>query len=72
MRAYQRFAVIRYNDAPVVPGRGSAIFLHDDTGGPTNGCVSLAPARLDALLRWLRPASAPLIVIGASAEIRTF
>ena len=39
--AYREFAVVEYNASPVVPGRGSAIFLHDDVGGPTNGCVSL-------------------------------
>jgi L,D-peptidoglycan transpeptidase YkuD (ErfK/YbiS/YcfS/YnhG family) len=70
--AYRHFAVIRYNDSPVVPGRGSAIFLHDAVGAVTNGCVSVAPAQLDRILRWLRPASAPLIVIGTSAEIRRF
>jgi L,D-peptidoglycan transpeptidase YkuD (ErfK/YbiS/YcfS/YnhG family) len=53
--AYREFAEIRYNAAPVVAGRGSAIFLHDDTGGATNGCVSLARARLVPLLRRLRP-----------------
>jgi L,D-peptidoglycan transpeptidase YkuD (ErfK/YbiS/YcfS/YnhG family) len=47
--------VIRDNDAPAVPGRGSAIFLHDDTGRATNGCVSLPQSDLVALLRRLRP-----------------
>jgi L,D-peptidoglycan transpeptidase YkuD (ErfK/YbiS/YcfS/YnhG family) len=54
-RAYRWFAVIDYNADPAVPGRGSAIFVHVDTGRPTNGCVSLAAARLVDLLRWLRP-----------------
>ena len=49
---------------PVIAGRGSAIFLHDDTGRPTNGCVSLPPAELDLVLRWLDPAQGPQIVIG--------
>jgi L,D-peptidoglycan transpeptidase YkuD (ErfK/YbiS/YcfS/YnhG family) len=53
--AYRLFAVIRYNVAPVVPGRGSAIFLHVDTGHATNGCVSLPEPRLRWLLRRLRP-----------------
>ena len=66
-RAYRRFAVIEYNASPVVPGRGSAIFLHDDTGGPTNGCVSLPAAELDAVLRWLDPASSPQIAISVTA-----
>jgi L,D-peptidoglycan transpeptidase YkuD (ErfK/YbiS/YcfS/YnhG family) len=53
--AYRMFAFIRYNDAPAVPGRGSAIFLHVDTGRATNGCVSLPRPQLTALLRRLRP-----------------
>ena len=56
--AYRLFAFIRYNAAPAVPGRGSAIFLHVDTGRPTNGCVSLTHARLAAVLRRLRPGAA--------------
>jgi len=53
--AYREFAVVEFNTAPVEPGHGSGIFLHDDVGGPTNGCVSLPRPRLLALLRRLRP-----------------
>lgn len=53
--AYRAFAVIDYNVRPVVPGRGSAIFLHVDTGRATNGCVSLPRARLVRVLRRLGP-----------------
>lgn len=53
--AYREFAFIAFNAAPAVPGRGSAIFLHDDTGRPTNGCVSLSRPRLIWLFRRLRP-----------------
>ncbi|MGZ4292072.1 MAG: L,D-transpeptidase family protein [Gaiellaceae bacterium] len=53
--AYRLLAVVQYNVAPARPGRGSAIFLHVDTGHATNGCVSLAEARLRWLLRRLRP-----------------
>jgi len=63
--AYQYFAVIRYNARPIVPGRGSAMFLHEDTGSPTNGCISLPPAELVTVLTWLRPQRAPVIVIRA-------
>src|SRR3954451_12315064 len=38
--AYWPFAVVEYNGAPIVPGRGSATFLHVDTGHATTGCVS--------------------------------
>jgi L,D-peptidoglycan transpeptidase YkuD (ErfK/YbiS/YcfS/YnhG family) len=70
--AYRYLAVIAYNTSPVVPGRGSGIFLHVSTGRPTLGCVSLPRARLVAFLRWLRPASKPLIVIGTKARIRSY
>ena len=53
--AYGAFAVVQYNVAPVVPGRGSAIFLHVDTGRATNGCVSLWRPNLLRLLRLLQP-----------------
>jgi L,D-peptidoglycan transpeptidase YkuD (ErfK/YbiS/YcfS/YnhG family) len=53
--AYREFAVVDYNTRPAIPGRGSAIFLHDDTGHATNGCVSLPRPDLLRTLRWLRP-----------------
>jgi L,D-peptidoglycan transpeptidase YkuD (ErfK/YbiS/YcfS/YnhG family) len=53
--AYREFAVVDYNSGPPVPGRGSAIFLHDNTGRATNGCVSLPRPDLLRTLRWLRP-----------------
>jgi L,D-peptidoglycan transpeptidase YkuD (ErfK/YbiS/YcfS/YnhG family) len=70
--AYIHFAVVVYNASPIVPGRGSAIFLHADIGVPTNGCISLPLGQLDQVLRWLRPSDKPLVVIGSTAEIRRF
>jgi L,D-peptidoglycan transpeptidase YkuD (ErfK/YbiS/YcfS/YnhG family) len=70
--AYRFLAVVAYNTSPVVPGRGSGIFLHVSTGRPTLGCVSLPRERLVAVLRWLRPASTPLIAIGTKARIRSY
>jgi L,D-peptidoglycan transpeptidase YkuD (ErfK/YbiS/YcfS/YnhG family) len=52
--AYREFAFIAYNADPVVPGLGSAMFLHDDTGHATNGCVSLPRSELIHVLRKLR------------------
>jgi L,D-peptidoglycan transpeptidase YkuD (ErfK/YbiS/YcfS/YnhG family) len=68
--AYRHLAVIAYNARPVVPGRGSGIFLHASTGRPTLGCVSLPLAQLVTVVRWLRPAQAPLIAIGTRRTIR--
>jgi L,D-peptidoglycan transpeptidase YkuD (ErfK/YbiS/YcfS/YnhG family) len=53
--AYRELAVVEYNTAPARPGLGSGIFLHDDVGAPTNGCVSLPRPELLQVLRALRP-----------------
>jgi L,D-peptidoglycan transpeptidase YkuD (ErfK/YbiS/YcfS/YnhG family) len=63
--AYRYLIPIRYNADPVVPGRGSAIFLHVQRPSPTNGCVSLPESQLVQTLRWLRPAAHPEIAITA-------
>jgi L,D-peptidoglycan transpeptidase YkuD (ErfK/YbiS/YcfS/YnhG family) len=70
-RAYPYLAVVEFNMRPVVPGRGSGIFLHAQTGRATNGCVSLARAHLRRVLRWLRPEAAPHIAIGTRAQLRS-
>lgn len=70
--AYRHLAVIDYNTKPIVPGRGSGIFLHVSHGNPTLGCVSLPLSQLLTILRWFRPAEQPLIVIGTRASIRRF
>jgi len=53
--AYRELAFVEYNSSPAIPGRGSAIFLHDDRGHPTHGCISLPRAELAQLLRRLEP-----------------
>ena len=68
--AYRHLAVIDANVDPIVPGRGSGIFLHVSRGHPTLGCVSLPLPQLLRVLRWLRPASEPLIAIGTPSSIR--
>ena len=62
---YEYGAVIGYTTAPVVPGRGSAIFLHvwGGAGRPTAGCVAVAKAELVEILRWLDRAKNPAVVI---------
>lgn len=50
---YDLVGVLGWNDAPVVRGRGSAIFLHVARGdyAPTEGCVALSRADLLDVLR---------------------
>jgi L,D-peptidoglycan transpeptidase YkuD (ErfK/YbiS/YcfS/YnhG family) len=66
--AYRDVAVIAYNRART-PGRGSAIFLHVTHHSATNGCVSLPRPVVIALLRWLRPADHPRIIMGTAATV---
>ena len=61
--AYDDGMVIGYNTART-PGLGSAIFLHRSIGIATAGCVTLPPAELLPLLRWLDPARSPRIRMG--------
>ncbi len=51
-RLYDVVGVLGWNDDPVVPGRGSAIFLHaaHPDGRPTEGCIALAPDALREVL----------------------
>jgi L,D-peptidoglycan transpeptidase YkuD (ErfK/YbiS/YcfS/YnhG family) len=69
-RAYPYLAVVEFNMHPAVPGRGSGVFLHAQTGGPTSGCVSLRRSHLVRVLRWLRPGAAPRISIRLGSNER--
>lgn len=63
---YDLFAVIGYNMKPIVPGKGSAIFMHiwttPDKG--TSGCVAMDPKQLGRVIDWLDTKSEPSILIG--------
>ena len=56
-RLYDLLAVVGFNDAPVVPGKGSAIFLHlaQPDYAPTQGCVALSLDDLTEALAQLGP-----------------
>ncbi|WP_076068771.1 L,D-transpeptidase family protein [Sphingomonas montana] len=60
---YDVIVVLGHNDAPPVPGLGSAIFLHCRDGDrATEGCVAVARDTLLALL--------PQVRVGTLAEVR--
>ena len=63
---YDVIVPLGYNDDPVVPGHGSAIFLHvaRPDFAPTAGCIALALADLLALLRAARPGAAVRVRAG--------
>jgi len=56
---YDLIVVIGYNTGPVVPGKGSAIFLHcaRPDFSPTEGCIAVARDALASLLGLLGPGS---------------
>ncbi len=62
--AYDIIVVIRWNDAPPVPARGSAIFLHcsHPGGTATAGCVAIDRTDLGVLLNQLQPGAMITIV----------
>jgi L,D-peptidoglycan transpeptidase YkuD (ErfK/YbiS/YcfS/YnhG family) len=49
---YDMIIVLAYNDAPVIKGKGSAIFLHvaADNYPPTAGCIALSKTDLLTVL----------------------
>jgi L,D-peptidoglycan transpeptidase YkuD (ErfK/YbiS/YcfS/YnhG family) len=63
---YDHAVVIDYNRTPVVPGAGSAFFLHISAGKPTAGCVSIPADDLKAVMAWLDPAQQPVIDIAVN------
>jgi len=62
--AYDIIVILGHNDAPPVPGAGSAIFWHiwvpgeDGAPRPTEGCIAIAREEMDRILPKLRPGMA--------------
>lgn len=69
--AYNYLAVIDFN-APAAGPYGSGIFLHVGLAAATSGCVSVAQFELVRILRWLRPAAAPRIVLAGPTELARY
>ena len=74
--AYHWGVVVDYNSAPAVPRRGSCVFLHigGDGGRGTAGCTAMDEPALKALMQWLDPKAAPVLVqlpVDAYAALRT-
>jgi L,D-peptidoglycan transpeptidase YkuD (ErfK/YbiS/YcfS/YnhG family) len=66
---YRLGLVVKHNWKPY-PGYGSCIFMHIWQGAEigTSGCTALAPADLDAVVRWISAARSPLLVQLPRAE----
>jgi len=63
---YDLLVVLGYNDDPVVPGAGSAIFIHVAAPEflPTEGCIALQQKHLAHLIGLARPGDAMAISRG--------
>lgn len=60
---YRNGLVVEYNTTPVIPGKGSAIFIHF-WGRPFNstaGCLGLPKHHLSEVLEFLEPQKSPVI-----------
>jgi D-alanyl-D-alanine dipeptidase len=61
---YQLGIVVDHNANPVIPGRGSCIFIHiwkgPDAG--TAGCTAMSQDNMERLLRWLDPSANPVLI----------
>jgi L,D-peptidoglycan transpeptidase YkuD (ErfK/YbiS/YcfS/YnhG family) len=62
---YDIVVILAHNDDPPTPGMGSAIFLHcaRENYAPTEGCVALARADLERLLKIAQPGDAVGIAV---------
>ena len=73
---YRLGIVVDHNTNPVIPGRGSCIFIHiwkgSDVG--TAGCTAMSQENMERLLRWLDPLANPILIQlpeGTYRQLRT-
>ena len=64
-KLYRYIVVVEYNTDPVIPGAGSAIFIHAwrAPGKPTAGCVGMSQSDMKSVVEWLNPSKCPHIVV---------
>jgi len=68
---YKYGIVIEYNTDPIVPGYGSAIFLHiwRNKNHATAGCVAVSEENMAKLLEWLSVDQNSVILLGTATEL---
>lgn len=67
--AYQTGLFVAHN-VPARANAGSCIFVHlwKNADSGTAGCTAMAPAALDAIMKWLKPAQQPVLVLLPEVE----
>jgi len=65
-KLYSYAIVIEYNTQQVIPGYGSAIFMHVWRGkdASTAGCVALSARNIRKIMKWLDLSKQPVIILG--------
>lgn len=68
---YEYGMIVGHNMTEIVPGRGSAIFLHVwlDPATATSGCTAMSRENLLEVLTWLKPSANPLLVQTPEKEL---
>lgn len=68
---YDYVIVVGHNRDPIIPGRGSAIFLHSwfAEGVPTIGCTAMVRENVKNLLKWLDREKQPVLVQVPESEL---
>jgi hypothetical protein len=56
---------------PLGLAAGGDIWIHVDHASATSGCITVSEDAIEALLRWLSPASHPMIIMGDRATVAT-
>lgn len=69
---YRKGLIVNYNMSPIIPGAGSAIFIHlwGSTKKPTRGCIAMNDHHLMQLLHWLDKSQDPQVYMGITTEPR--
>lgn len=63
--------VINYNTNPIVPNKGSAIFLHVGNSY-TVGCTATSEANVISMMKWLDPKKNPVIIQTPEKELSRY
>ena len=68
---YKYALALDYNTNPIVPGNGSAFFLHVGGNGPTAGCIAVSEQNMINILQKLKP-GAKIVISSSMSSITKY
>ena len=70
---YKYSLVINYNTYDIVPGKGSAIFMHigSSSSKGTAGCINISEINMLKILKWLDPSKDPILIQGTKVYVES-